>query len=374
MWVNPHNSIRAILVVAGTVFLSGCGEEAPVQQDLVRPVKAVEVSDPQRLQDLWLPGQAKAVREATLAFRVSGQIQNFDVVVGARPSAGDVLAQLDPQPYQSEVDAIAADLESARATALNAKQQYDRDFSLFQDGHVSQARVDTRTAELNQARGSVAALEARLERAELNLSYTFLRAPFDGRVVATYVENFEEVQAQQSVLRMVDPSQVEMVVDVPESLISVAPQVQEVIVEFDAFPDVQIPGRISEIGTEASETTRTYPVTIVMEQPDGMEILPGMAGRATAVEPPAGLEPPQISIPVGAVFTDESGATSFVWVIDRESNTVSRRKVTTGELSNSGIFITEGLEPGMWVVTAGVTKLKDGQTVRLLEDKPEGTQ
>ena len=98
-------------------------------------------------------------------------------------------------------------------------------------------------------------------------------------MAATYVDNFQNVIAKQRILRLLDTSQIEMEVSVPEALIGLEPYVTDIRVRFKPFPDVEISARIKEISNEASITTRTYPVTIVMDQPEGAEIKPGMAEK-----------------------------------------------------------------------------------------------
>jgi RND family efflux transporter MFP subunit len=159
-----------------------------------------------------------------------------------------------------------------------------------------------------------------------------------------------------------------MIVDIPENLISLAPHLQNVSVSYDPFPDLEIPAQVKEIGTEANETTRTYPVTLIMDQPQNARILPGMAGKATGQAVLPGDAPAaQITIPVSAIFTPSDGDTDFVWVVDREIMTVSRRAVVLGTPTAQGLVVSEGLFSGDLVVSAGVHSLKEGQKVKLID-------
>jgi RND family efflux transporter MFP subunit len=184
---------------------------------------------------------------------------------------------------------------------------------------LSIAEVGARPEDIAAKEAEIDSLEASVQSARDELSYTYLRAPFDGTIVAKYVENFEDVQAKQAILRLLDTSRIEMVVDVPETKISNLPYVRNILVRFDAFPSIEIPAEIKEVGREASLTTRTYPITVIMDQPEGATILPGMAGRATAeVAKP---EASGLVVPVAAVFSVAGEDGSYVWVIDETSLT-----------------------------------------------------
>ncbi len=186
-------------------------------------------------------------------------------------------------------------------------------------------------------------------------------------MVATYVQAYEDVRPREAVARIVDSSRIEMVVDVPENLISLAPQARNIVVVFDAFPEVILHAEIKEIGGEASETTRTYPVTLIMDQPSDVRILPGMAGKAAAEGRAAG-RLAYVEIPVAAVFNRGETDRSYVWVVDESAMTVQPRAVEIGAPSEYGVKILAGLAAGELVVTAGVGRIRDGQTVRVLEN------
>jgi len=207
-----------------------------------------------------------------------------------------------------------------------------------------------------------------VEAAKDQLTYTYLNAPFDGTVVAIYVENFEYVKARQPIARIIDHSQIEMIVNVPESLITYADDVKKVRIRFDPFPDREFSGQVKEIGREASQKTRTYPVTVIMDQPEDIKILPGMAGQASGeVQRSEESQQQRIEVPIGAVFTPDTEKQNYVWIIDDQTKAASRRAVTTGQLTETGIIIKDGLKPGQWIALAGVHSLREGQQVRILE-------
>ncbi len=350
------------------VVLAGCTEEQEPEKTVVRPVRAMKVNDSAAFQHRTFSGRAKATKELDLAFNVGGPLVKYLALVGDEVKKGDLLARIDPAPFKAEVKAAQAALDRAAATRKNAKLKRDRDKTLFDQGHVAKARLDQTEALLSETIADVSAADAVLGRARLDLQYTYLRAPFTGIVVQTYVENFENVQVKQPAIRLVDASRIELVVDIPENLISMVPRVSGVVVTFDAFPDLEVPAEIKEIGTEASETTRTYPVTLIMDQPAGAKILPGMAGKAFSKSPVAVVENGGgLEIPVSAVLTDATDEKTYVWVIDESTLAVQKRAVTPGPLTDRGIQITGGLKSGEWIATAGVHYLKDGQKVRIIE-------
>jgi RND family efflux transporter MFP subunit len=197
--------------------------------------------------------------------------------------------------------------------------------------------------------------------------------PFDGVVVAKYVENFEDIGLKQAIMRIVDDTHIEMIINLPEDLISLASRVKTVNVVFDPFPEHTLIATVKEIGTEASAKTRTYPVTLIMDQPEDIKILPGMAGKTKGadIEDVEELNLAGLEVPLSALFTSGESRDTYVWIINDQSNTVSKRKVITDRLTDHGQIVTEGLEPGELIATAGVHYLKEGQKIRILQSDAE---
>ncbi len=363
------SSSTAIGAVLLSSFLFSACEEAPAPQP-PRPVKAMQVTGASDLTEGRFPGRARAGQEVNLSFRVSGQLQEFPVSVGDQVNTGTSLAMLDPSDLQQLVNSTQSQMQAAQAGFRRAEADYERLLNVQREdpGATSQRAVDLALSVRDQARSAVSALEATVQIARDRLSYTELMAPFSGEVAETYVENFQTVVALQPILRLLDSTSIEMTVNVPENLIGYADYVTSVIVSFDALPNIDIPASIKEIGREATQATRTFPLTFVMEQPENGEILPGMAGEAVIqARLPESAGKTGITIPVTAAFASSDIDVTNVWVIDTTTNTLSRREVQTGEVTTSGLLITGGLEAGDWIVTAGTHSLSDGQEVRIVD-------
>ncbi len=399
---------------------AGCGSGTE-DSEVPRPVRAVKVADVVGLRSRTFPGRAEAVDEVDLSFRVSGQVIQLPVRVGDRVAEGDLLAALDPIDYRTALDLARGNLMRAQAelaameagarpeeilqlqaglseTVSNlerAEAEHQRNVTLRERGAISQSEFDlsrtmrdraaaqvktaqealrigqvgARKEDLMAKQGEIKALQAMVTDAENRVSFTSLMAPFEGGVAARFVDNFQTVQAQQPILRLLNTASIRIVVQVPESAISLAPLVEKVTCWFDAFPDREFEGRVFEIGTEATRTTRTFPVTALIDQPEDVKILPGMAGRVQAVvDDSISIDQHPLTVPIGAVFTPDTQQQSYVWLVDEQNQTVSRRSVKTGAIASLGLTILEGIEPGDWVVTAGVHSLREGQRVRLMTE------
>lgn len=348
---------RAVPILA-LLALLGC--EPPPEQAFVRPVRTVVVGDAAGFQSSTFPGRAKAAQEVDLAFEVPGQLSERPVKTGDVVRRGQLLARIDPRDYEAR-------LHAARGAYQTAKVDYDRAVALVEQEALAAIVRDQRRAQMDVTYGQ-------LKLAEKAVEDTRMYAPFDGTVSLTYVDNFQNVFAKQPVIRLLDLSQIEMVIDVPEGQVGLGQYVASVTVVFDAFPDHPLEARIKEIGGEASATTRTYPVTLTMDPPESFEIKPGMAGRSTGhLELPEDLASRGIEIPVSAIFSpdDESSQQSYVWVVGGEPPIVERRAVEVVRTSVRGVEV-QGLEGGERIATAGVRTLREGQEVRLTPDQETG--
>ncbi len=331
------------------VLNSGCSED-PAPQEIIRPLLTMTVADVDAFAERWFPGRAQATREANIAFEVSGRLVERPALVGDTVKENDLLARLDPRDFRNVLDKAEASLQQAQAYR-------DRIAEAAETGAVSQQQLTDAEAALEISRAEVKIRQKALEDSRL-------RAPFGGTISSILVENFENVRAKQVIMRLLDTSRIEMVIDIPETLISLAPNVKNVRVRFDAFPGREFPADIKEVSNEANPVTRTYPVNIILDQPTGLNILPGMAGAVTGKpELPGDPEEAGYEIAITAVGTSDNKE-SFVWVVDPDAETVTRRMIEMGRLTPRGVIV-RGIRAGEVIAVAGVHSLKEGQRIRL---------
>ena len=244
-------ALSSILIAIFTLSINGCSKEEAEEKQVIRPIRTFQIPSPDQFSQRNFPGQAKATQEVDLAFRVAGPLVEFPVKVGDIVKQGDIVARVDPRDFEINVQSAQGKLDNAKAASRRAASEYQRELNILKQdpGATSQAAVDRKREQRDKEVANIKSFEAGLESAKDQLQYTYLKAPFDGNVVKTYVENFEDVQAKQPILRILDDSSIEMVVNIPESLISLAPHVENIKVVFDSFPETEIPAQIKEIGT-----------------------------------------------------------------------------------------------------------------------------
>ncbi|MBL3589821.1 MAG: efflux RND transporter periplasmic adaptor subunit [gamma proteobacterium endosymbiont of Lamellibrachia anaximandri] len=307
------------------------------------------------------PGRIDAEHKAELSFRVPGKVIKLEVAEGERVKKGQLLAKLDATDYQVVV-------KDRQATYDNTKKDFDRAKGLVEKGHISRRDYDKIEASFKSA-------SAGLEKARLDLRYTQLKAPFDGSVARRYIQQFEEVQAKQTVFSLMDNTQLEVKFDVPENLIlrltpakTDAKKAGKVSVwaAFDTVPDKRFDLAFKEIATKADAKTQTFQVTYTMPAPVELVVLPGMTANVTADLTKALEEKVVHFVPVNAVSANGK-LDSRVWVVDETSMTVTARKVSLGRMRGAEIEVTDGVEPGLRIVTAGSAYLAENMKVTLMK-------
>jgi len=348
--------VAAALVILSITGCSGEAQTVPAKEAPPKLVKTITLNANMGGRYREFPAVVEASEDATLAFRVSGELNALNVISGQLVEAGDVLATLDPTDYQIAVDQATANYELA-------KVQYERSKVLLDKQLASKAGYDEAKAQLQVASSS-------LKSAKTNLAYTKLQAPFSGQVAQRYVENFESIMAQQPVLSLQKNTVVEVAVQVPEDIYANFDKNNNYLpeVRFDSSPDQLFRAKLKEYDTDADPATNTYKVVFELPRPEQFNALPGMSAtlRAELSKVMKTTINDGWNVPASAVFsgTGADAQQSYVLVVNAE-NVLEKRLVTLDGITDNGFKVTAGLSAGEQLVAAGVHRLSAGETVRI---------
>ena len=342
--------MRILLIFAIALFAGACSRKAPASRT-ARPVK-ITVAAGAGLIDKDFAGMATPDDAVNLAFKLAGQVLDVPVSQGESVKRGALLAELDPRDIELQVTATRSAFEEARS-------QLQRMQRLLEHQAVSRQEAEAAATRYAQAKSTY---ENTLDL----LKDTRLRAPFAGVVERKYVDNFERVQAGQPVLRLVDPVTTTVQFTLPESSLDLLRDSSaHFSVEFDNYRGTAIPARLKDYAKTSSDASG-FPVSLTLENPDPARyrISPGMSCTITlqSTDP----VPDAVSLPVSAIYAPAEGGT-YVWVVGADDR-VMRREVKLGELFGSNrVVVDSGVTPGDKVVTAGVYRLREGESVRILK-------
>lgn len=363
--VNPRYlaSLLAAALCAG-LSLSGCGKtEAPAPD--IRPVRTVTVAPDSLVERPTLTGEIQARYESDLGFRTDGKIIARPVDIGSVVKKGDLLARLDPQPRQQDLQSAKAEVVSAEATLARNRAAAARQSELLKSGYTARATYDDALAASQTAQSQLDSANAKLRQAQDNLGYTELRADADGVIAAVSANVGQVVSAGQAVVRLAQPSEREAVFNVSDAMIISAAADPLVTVALASSPSVTTSGRVRYLSPQADAKTRTYEVRISLPNaPPEMMLGATVTGSTSFVDVKGG-----IALPGSALF--EQDGKPAVWVVDAKAGTVALRPVSVGRYTGDQVIVANGLNKGDVVVTAGVQKLIPGQKVRLLGAAPQ---
>jgi len=366
------------------------------------------------------PGRVEASNKVELAFQVAGLLNSLPVREGQAVKKGEMVAQLRQDEFQARLKTLQSQLEgtraalqalragvrpeerlrleanvrSAEATLVNARAEFGRSAQLLRNRVISplendravaaysvaqenyKAAVQTleqgttaREEDLQAKEAEVRGIESRVVEANLQLTDSTLLAPFDGVIATRFVEQGQNIRATQPVIKFQDVDEIDIAVDIPETVMAAAirpADVLQMVAEFSAAPGIRFPVRIKERAQRADPVTQTFTVRVAMKSPPDLNLLPGMTSTVTITYRRASILGGRILAPTSAVFKDSSGE-QVAWVLGAEG-TVTRRVVTLGEATAGRVEIVSGLEPGDRIAVAGASSLRDGMKVRDLGD------
>jgi membrane fusion protein, multidrug efflux system len=312
-------------------------------------------------------GRIVAVNKVDIVARVSGFIEERNFTEGQQVKTGDLLFRIEQATYKAAADQQRANLAKAKATQANTALQLARGKELIRNQSIPQSTLDQRAADDAAAQADVMQAQALLEQAEINLGYTEIRSPVDGKIG---LANF-------TVGNLVAPSSGTLATIVSQDPIYVTFQASErdilaykrrLAESADKNPHVTIhlklpngtiyeqPGISNFLDVQVDPNTDTQIVRAQVPNPDGLLVPGGVVG--VIVE--RGTPQAALVVPQAAVQLDQAGR--YVLVVD-EAKKVELRRVTTGVEEGRDVVVTEGLKEGELVIVEGVQKVRPGQIV-----------
>ncbi len=354
-----------VAFLLGALLFPSCQEKEPAQE-IIRPVRYIEATPTMGVYVRTFSGVAQSGTESRLSFRVPGTVKAIPVRVGDEVRAGQLIAELDSYDYELKLQQAEAALLQAKARARNADVNYERARTLYEKKSASKSELDSARMASEAANADVQVLARQAELARTQLSYTRIAAPLEGAIADVRSEINENIQPGMPIVLLTSGSHIEVKISIPEILIAQIEEGKDAVVRFDAIPGKELKAAVTEVGIKSIGTATTFPVTLLLAQPDP-DIRAGMTATA-AFQFKSDTDRESFLIPSQAVGEDRQGR--FVFLVtpvpEQEGiGVVRRRPVTIGEMTSAGLEILTGLTAGDLVVTAGIGYIRDGQRVKL---------
>ncbi len=379
---------NAVWAGAMALLLAACSDDEQAEQSAPPPpeVEVMTVAPRPVPNIIELPGRVQAVRIAEIRARVDGIIQKRLYEEGTDVEVGTPLFQIDPREMRANLKAAKAALERAEATALNAAQDVKRYKGLVAKQAISQQEYDTALATLRTARADVSQAEANVQSAELDLEYTTVESPIEGRAGRAQVTEGALVSASEGTLlttvEQFDPVYVNFSQS-SSDLLEIRARIAsgELKLPEDGRVEVKLilengaeylhTGYVNFYAMSIDETTGTVAVRAEFPNPDRL-LLPGQFVRARIN---AGIRPNGVLIPQRAVMVNDQAARVL---LVGEDDKVASREVELGELQGSDWIIRTGLDAGDVVIVEGGGSVRSGAPVRTIpferEEPPEPSE
>ena len=371
--MNTFSIPRALLITPLLLIISACNDAAVTQVAPPAPHVVVEmIKEINIVPKMDFIGRTEATEDVSIRAQVEGVLLKRHFTGGDDVQKGDLLFEIDPTPYQTEVNQQKASLKHAQSAYKIAKNRWQRGKKLSHTGAISELDIDELTASMNQTESDVAIKQAALDNALLNLSYTKIIAPISGRISRSEVSTGDLVTANNlelATLVQLDPIWVNF--QISEKTLTKARQefrdgltvkTDELTATINLTDTFDYPhlGKIDFIDNRVDQSTGTLAIRAIFINPES-SLLPGQYTNLSLSMPQ---EQKIVVISQSAVQEEQQGR--FVLVVNDESK-IEKRMVTLGARYDVRWEVVKGLEIGEKIVVEGLQKVRVGIEVETTE-------
>ncbi len=364
-------SACCLLLAAGGFYLYRAYSKPPANASAQSggpprvPVEAVEAKATDLPIYLFGLGTVQAFNNVVVRSRVDGQIDTVAFTEGQTVKPGDLLAQIDPRPYQASLDQAAASRTQNEARLLSARLDLERTQQLASRGFAPQQTLDQQTANVRTIEGQLASDRASIEAAQTQLGYTTIRSPIEGRTGLRLVDKGNIVRSsdQTGIVEIAQLQPISVVFTAPEGeLRSIAAALKDGKVEVAAYgtgtdrKEMLDTGQLALVNNEVDSASGTVRLKATFANGED-RLWPGLSVvTRLLLRTLRGV----VTVPDNAVQRGQNEL--FVYVVG-EAGKAEKRTVKVGPFSEGMAQILDGLRPGERVVTAGQSRLTEGVAV-----------
>jgi len=325
--------------------IGGCSQTAQPPEDVSgRPPETADVSRPKTLivqsvtinDGIEAVGIVQAVQEVEVSGEISGKVTNIHCAVGDAVAKGDLLLELDDEMRSIVLVKKRALLQKAKANFATEERDAGKAGALFEQKIISDSEYDGSNLNLISAEADLRLAEADLAEARKNLRDTKICAPFSGLIAAKAVEVGRIIASGQTLFLLVDNSQVKLTGHLSEfDVTRIAPGAPAKMV-IDSLREEYFSGTVGTIAPSADGEAHMFPVEVIVDNPDGIEIRPAAPRKV-------------VTVPVNAVST--IGGRTYVTLL--RNGRREQQRIVTGDLINDATVIEKGLKAGDEIVLEG---------------------
>ena len=350
---------KYILVILLICLFTACKKEA--KEEVIRSVKIQEINSMQDENfNIDFPAQISPSQKTILAFKYAGKIKSINFESGDFVKKGQVIATIDDTDYKVNLDAFSKKYEAAKAVAQNAEQQFARAETLYKGDALAKKDYDNALMQRNVAISTFKEASAGLQNARNTLNDTKIVAPYDGYIDKKVVDVGTVVPEGGPVVSFISNEITDISVNASVRGIEYIKNAENISFK-DSTSDKIYNLKIKSIAQNPDSINLTYPVVFTFsELSENDKFLSGQTGTVTIVVKNKGKE--EILIPINAVFEDK-GSNVYLF----KDGKAIKTPIELGELRETDkISVVKGLKTGDKVIVAGVSKLADGDKVKLL--------